>query len=129
MPFVKIEIIKGQSKEYKAALFRAVHDGLVSAFSIPENTCNQRIYELDECSFERSPGKTEKFTLIELTLLPGRSAAMKKALITEITRLLGDRLQIAQTDVIIIINEQPLENFGFRGLHASEMDLQYKKDL
>lgn len=127
MPLVRIEIIKGQSKEYKTTLLQSVHDGLVHALSIPDDDRNQRLYELDECCFERSPGKTEKFTLIELTFFPGRSTKMKKDAIVEITRLLGERLQIAPPDVLITINEPPLENWGLRGIPASEMGLQYKK--
>ena len=50
-----------------------VQDGLVNALSIPDDDRNQRLYELDECFYERSPGKSVKFTLIELTLFPGRS--------------------------------------------------------
>lgn len=128
MPLVKIEIIKGQSPEYKTTLLQSIHDGLVSGLSIPDDDRNQRLYELDECCYERSPGKTNKFTMIELTLLPGRSTAMKKATISEITRLLGEQLQIAPTDVFIIINEPPLENWGLRGKQGSEMGLQYRKE-
>jgi len=127
MPLVRIEIIRGQSKEYKAALLQSVHDGLVNALSIPDDDRFQRIYEIDEACFERSPEKTERFTLIELTLFPGRSIKMKKDAISEITKLLGDRLQIAPTDVFIIINEPPLENWGMRGIQALEMGLQYMK--
>jgi len=127
MPLVRIEILKGQSKEYKTTLLQAVHDGLVHAFSIPDDDRNQRLYELDECFYERSPGKSVKFTLIELTLFPGRSTTMKKDVISEITRLLGERLQIEPSDVFIIINEPPLENWGMRGVQASVIGLQYKK--
>lgn len=130
MPFVKIEILKGHSKDYQTTLLQSVHDGLVNGLSIPDDDRNQRLYELDDYCFERSPnsGKTEKFTLIELTLLPGRSAEMKKTTITEITRLLGERLQIAPADVFILINEPPLENWGIRGKQGSEMGLSYKKE-
>jgi len=130
MPLVKIEILKGHLKAYKIALLQAVHDGLVNALSIPEDDRNQRLYELDDYCFERSPnsGKTEQFTMIELTLFPGRSVRMKKAAISEITRLLGERLSIAPADVFIIIHEPPLENWGIRGKQGSEMDLQYKKE-
>ena len=128
MPLVRIEIIKGQSQDYKDALLQAVHDGLVSALSIPDDDRNQRLYELDQCCYERSPGKTEKFTFIELTLFPGRSTEMKRMAISEITRLLGERLSISPPDVFIIINEPQLENWGLRGMQASEMDLMYKKE-
>ena len=123
MPHVRIEIIKGQSAEYRTTLMQSVFEGLVNALSITELGRNQRLYELDECHYERPPGKTEKYTTIELTLMPGRSAEMKRDAILEITRLLGERLQIAPTDILIIINEQPLENWGFRGEQASEMGL------
>lgn len=130
MPLVRIEILKGHSKDYKTTLLQSVHEGLVNALSIPDDDRNQRLYELDDYCFERSPnsGKTEKFTLIELTLFPGRSTKLKKDAISEITRLLGERLQITPPDVFIIINEPPLENWGIRGNQASEMGLQYKKE-
>jgi len=48
MPLVKIEIIKGQSKEYKNTLLQSVHDGLVNALSIHDHDRNQRLYELNE---------------------------------------------------------------------------------
>jgi len=121
MPLVKIEIIKGHSEDYKATLFKSIHDALVSALSMQEGNCSQRLYELDECDFMRSPGKTEKFTLIELTIFSGRSTEMKKDVIVEITRSLGERLQIEPADVFIVINEQPRENWGFRGIQASDL--------
>ncbi|MCL2386897.1 MAG: tautomerase family protein [Defluviitaleaceae bacterium] len=130
MPLVRIEISKSHRKDYKMALLQAVHDGLVNGLSIPDNDRNQRLYELEDYYFERSPnsGKTEKFTLIEVTLLPGRSTEMKKNTITEITRLLGERLQITPPDVFIIIIEPPLENWSIGGKQGSEMGLQYKQE-
>ena len=130
MPFVKVEILKGHPREYKVKLLQAVHDGLVGGLSAPDDDRNQRLYELDDYCFERLPDseKTEKFTLIELTILPGRSAEMKKKTIIEITRLLGERLEIAPSDVFILINEPPLENWGIRGEQGSEMGLQYQKE-
>jgi len=130
MPLVRIEILKGHTKDYKTTLLQAVHDGLVAGLSIPDNDRNQRLYELEDDCFERSPnsGKTKKFTLIELVLLPGRSAEMKKNAIEKITRLLDERLQIAPPDVFIIITEPPLENWGLGGRQGSEMGLQYKRE-
>jgi len=125
MPLVRIEIIKGQSQEYKNTLLQSIHEGLVKALSIPDDDRFQRLYELENSLFERSPEKTDKFTLIELTLFPGRSAEIKKLVISEITRLLAERLNIFPPDIFIIINEPPLENWGLRGIQASEMGLKY----
>jgi hypothetical protein len=54
----------------------------------------QRLYELENDYFETGNMQTATFTLIELTLFPGRSRQMKKNVIVEITRLLGERLSI-----------------------------------
>ena len=127
MPLVRIEIIKGKSAEYKAALLQTVHEALVQTLSIEDDDRYQRLYELDEDCFERRKAKTDKFTMIELTLFPGRSKELKGNVIHEITRLLGENLGIAATDIIIIINEPPLENWGIYRNQASEMKLGYKK--
>ena len=127
MPLVRIEIINGKSAEYKAALLQTVHEALVQTLSIEDDDRYQRLYELDEDCFERRKAKTDKFTMLELTLFPGRSKELKGDVIREITRLLGENLGIAATDIIIIINEPPLENWGIYGNQASEIKLGYKK--
>lgn len=49
----------------------------------------QRLYELEEDYFERRASKTNQFTMIELTILPGRSPELKKVVIKKITTALG----------------------------------------
>ena len=127
MPFVKLEIIEGKTPEYKTVLLQSVHDALVLALGIPEDDRFQRLYELKPENFEHRTTVTDKITLIELTLFPGRNREMKRDVIVEITRLLGERLSITPNDIYIIINEPPLENWGLRGEQASEMQLQYNK--
>ncbi len=53
--------------------------------------------------------------IIEITMFPGRSKEQKKALIETITQKLGDRLSVSPTDVFIVINEPPNENWGLGG--------------
>ncbi len=126
MPFVRVEILSGKTPAYKKALLQAVHDAFVAVFEIEDDDRYQRLYELDEDCFERRKAKTDRFTLIELTLFPGRSKELKGRLIKDITRLLGERLGIAPTDVFIIIHEPPLENWGCNGEQASELGFSYK---
>ena len=38
MPFVKVEIFSGKSKEYKKKLLDSIHDALVEAFKILKMT-------------------------------------------------------------------------------------------
>ena len=127
MPLVKVEIIEGKTPEYKARLLNTIHDALVLSLAIPDDDRFQRLYELKPENFEHRTTVTDKITLIELTLFPGRNREMKRDVIVEITRLLGERLSITPNDIYIIINEPPLENWGLRGEQASEMQLQYNK--
>lgn len=128
MPFVRIEILSGKTPAYKKALLQAVHDAFVAVFEIEDDDRYQRLYELDADCFERRKAKTDRFTLIELTLFPGRSKDLKRQLIKQITRLLGERLGIAPTDVFIIIHEPPLDNWGCYGEQASELGVRYKTE-
>ena len=126
MPLVRIEIQSGHPREYKNTLLQAVHDALVTSLQIPEDDRHQRLYELEAEDFP-NPGKTEKFTVIELTLFPGRSREMKRNAVEGITRLLGERLGIEPSDVFVTINEPPLDNWGLRGVLASDLGFEYKK--
>ena len=127
MPFVRIEIIKDKPPAYKKALMQAVHDALTASLGIEEDDRYQRLYELDVDCFERRSAKTDQFTLIELTLFPGRSKELKKAVISTITHTLGERLGIAPADVFIIMHEPPLDNWGVYGKQASELNFHYMK--
>ena len=115
MPLVKIETIKGKSSEYKKSLLDTIHDALVKSLGIEEWDRFQRIIEYDKDNYEIPEGKTDDFMIIELTLFPGRSKTQKKAVIETITSDLNSNLGIARTDIFIVINEPPLENWGMAG--------------
>ena len=116
MPLVRIEMSKGHTPAYKATFLGAVHDALELALGIPDWDRFQRLYELNSHCFEKSAGKTEDFCIIELTIFPGRSKDVKGKIITEITKLLGERLGIAPPDIFIVIQDPPLENWGLGGV-------------
>jgi len=85
----------------------------------------QRIYELDEDNFE-SYTKTDNITLIEIILYKGRSKEAKKALYKAINNNLALDPGIDGNDIIIVLIEPPLENWGIRGgKPASEIDLGF----
>jgi 4-oxalocrotonate tautomerase family enzyme len=126
MPLVKIEIIKGRSKEEKKILLECIHQALVDSIKIPDNDRIQRLYELDADDFEYSSNKSGDFTLIEITMFKGRSSEAKKSLYSAIVNNLKDKLKIDPNDVLIVINEPPLDNWGIRGgKSASEVDLGF----
>ena len=115
MPLVRIEMIKGKSPEYKKNVLDRIHKGLMETIGIEDWDRFQRIIEIDPDDFETAPGKTEAFMIIESTMFPGRSKEQKKALIENITKKLCERLSIQATDIFIVINEPPNENWGLGG--------------
>lgn len=115
MPLIRIEILKGKDTSYKKTLLDAVHDALAAAIGIPDWDRFQRLYELEPECFERAPGKTDHFTMIEITMFPGRTKAQKARIFEEITKELYTRLGINNGDVFIVIQEPPNENWGLAG--------------
>ncbi len=129
MPLVTIVMINGKSKEYKKSILDAVHDSLVTAFKIPDHDRNQRIIEIQPDNFEYPKGKSENFVTIEMTVFPGRTFKAKKNLYKEIVSRLKD-LGIKGDDILIILNEPPLENWGIRGGYpANEVDIGFKLNI
>ena len=129
MPLVKIEILKGKTQDYKKAILDGIHSALVEAFKIPNNDRIQRLYELEKDNFEISPTKTENVTLIELTVFKGRSYEAKKNLYLAIVKNLAKSPGIDSKDILIVINEPLLENWGVKGIPANEVDLGFKIDV
>ena len=125
MPIVTISMRKGRIKQEKRKILDAVHDALVAAFKIPDTDRTQKIIEFNEENFEVPKGKTLKYTLIEIAVFPGRSARAKKDLYRLIVEKLG-ALGMPANDVFILLNEQPLDNWGIRGGQmASDVQLGY----
>jgi phenylpyruvate tautomerase PptA (4-oxalocrotonate tautomerase family) len=129
MPLVTIVMMKGKSREHKKSILDAVHDSLMTAFKIPDHDRNQRIIEIEPDNLKYRSGKSENFVTIEMTVFPGRSFHAKKALYREIVSRLHD-LGIKGDDILILLNEPPLENWGIRGGYpASEVDIGFKLDV
>ena len=115
MPLVKVNMLKGKTPEFKKTVFDCIHEGLIDSFDIADWDRFQRIEEFDKTNWEAPEGKTENFMIIELSIFPGRIKEQKKNAIEIITKKLCEKLKIPATDVFIVMNEPPLENWGMGG--------------
>lgn len=115
MPLVRIEILVGKSKEYRKQLLEGVHQALCRSLGIEDSDRFQRLYELPAENFERSESKTDKFTMIEITMFPGRTKEQKAVMYAAIVEELKNRLNIEAADIFIVINEPSNENWGLAG--------------
>jgi phenylpyruvate tautomerase PptA (4-oxalocrotonate tautomerase family) len=129
VPLVRVEVRRGRSEAEKAALLESIHRVLVEALRIPDDDRTQRLIEHDPGDFEIPPGKSDRYTLVEITMFPGRSLEAKKRLYQGIVGALGEQ-GVPASDVLIVLHEPPLENWGVQGgLPASEVDLGFDLDV
>jgi phenylpyruvate tautomerase PptA (4-oxalocrotonate tautomerase family) len=126
MPVIRVEIREGWSPAEKAGLLDAIHAAAVEALRIPDEDRTQMLTEHPADAFEIPPGKGDRFTLVEITMFAGRSLDAKRRLYRAVVANLG-RLGIPASDVIIVLDEVPLENWGIRGgTPASDVDLGFE---
>ena len=129
MPLAKIEVRKSRPAEEVAALMEAIYQAQREALRVPEGDRQIRYVEHKPEHFAVPPDKTENYTLVEITLFPGRTLEAKRNLYKSIVRRLG-ALGIPASDVFIVLNEPPLDNWGLRGgLPASEVDLGFNLNV
>jgi len=127
MPVVKIELIKGKSKEFKMIFMDTVHESMVETLKIPANDKNIRLMDYDADCFDTKPPYQY---FIEIIMFSGRTKETKSKLFRSLVDKLHDKLNIDPQSVFIVINEQPTENWGIRGgISASDVQLDFTVTL
>lgn len=79
--------------------------------------------------FYFAPGRSDKYTIIEISIFDGRSIEAKKMLMKLLFSRLKEQLGIESNDIEITIFETPKHNWGIRGLPADELNLDYKVNV
>jgi len=128
MPIVKIEVCRSRPAEQVSALIEAVYQAQLEALKLPEDDKQIRYVEHKPEHFPVPPGKTENYTFVEYLMFPGRSLEAKRRLYQGIVQRFGT-LGIQPSDIIIALVEPPLDNWGIRGLPASEVDLGFNLNV
>lgn len=129
MPIAKIEVCRTRSAQEVSALIEAVYQAQREALKVPEDDRQIRYVEHRPEHFPVPPGKTANYTFVEFILFPGRSLEAKRRLYESVVRRFGE-LGIAANDIIIVVHEPPLENWGIRGgKPASEVDLGFNVNV
>ena len=124
----QIKIFGGDTKliPIREQLSDVIHGCVVDALGLPKDKRAHRFIPLEKENFFMPGGRSDAYTMIEITMIEGRTVTTKKKLI----RLLFDRIQeqvgIAHMDLEICIVESPACNWGFRGMHGDEIELNYE---
>jgi|SRR5208337_367693 len=126
MPLTRIELPSGRTQEFKVNLINLVSDVLVEILGLPNDDRNIRLMEYAKDNFIMK-GPYE--ILIEITLFKGRTKEIKKTLYKKIVEELQSKLKITKDSIFIVLNEQPLENWGIRGgISAEDVNFNFKID-
>ena len=124
MPLAKVEVRKPRSPEEIQAVIDAIYWAQRVALKVPETDRQVRYIEHRPEHFAVPPGKSELYTVVEISLFPGRSVDAKRALYREIVQRLAP-LGIPADEVFVVLHEPPLENWGMGGQAACDIDLGF----
>src|SRR5678815_2082470 len=113
----------------KAKLSDVIHSCVVDALQFPVDKRAHRFFPLEAADFFYPAGRTERYTIIEISMFEGRSVETKKRLIRFLFERIHAELGISPQDVEVTITETPKHNWGIRGLPGDEIDLNYKVDV
>lgn len=112
--------------EMRDAISDAVHACTVSVLGLPEGKRFHRFFGLKQEDFIHPDDRTEKYLIIEVSMISGRTTETKKDYIRALIRSLNEQCGIPVNDIEITLLESPQENWGIRGLPVDELKLNYK---
>ena len=74
-------------------------------------------------------GRSERYTIVEVSMFEGRSIEAKKAFIRLLYERAKAEIALEPADLEITIFETPRANWGIRGLPGDELTLGYKVEV
>jgi phenylpyruvate tautomerase PptA (4-oxalocrotonate tautomerase family) len=128
MPSTRIETRSGWLGDRRKDFVEAVQAALVEGILIPEGDRCVRLIEYDADCIITSSHAGPRYTVIEISLFSGRSLEAKRRLYAAMAERLAP-FGLAPNEIKVILHEVPRENWGLRGLPASEIELGFKVDV
>lgn len=129
MAQVKVYGLRSALDPIKRKLSDVIHACVVEAFAYPPDKRAHRFFPLDAEDFFYPAGRSERYTIIEISMFEGRSMAAKKQLMRLLFTKAEQDLGISPNDIELTISETPKHNWAFRGLPGDEHVLGYKVEV
>ena len=129
MSQIKIYGIKTHLSPVREKLSETLHACVMEAFQYPANKRAHRFFYLEKEDFYYPEGRTDQYTIIEISLFEGRSIESKKKLYQLIFNRFEAELGISNQDLEITLTETPLHNWGIRGKPGDELLLDYRVQI
>jgi phenylpyruvate tautomerase PptA (4-oxalocrotonate tautomerase family) len=118
MPFVRIDLVRGKSTQYKRTIGDVVYAAMVDILKAPANDRFQVIAEHPPEGHIADYGylgitRTQDCVFVQVTLNAGRTLEQKKGFYKAVADGLHDRIGLRREDVFINLVEVPKENWSF----------------
>ena len=128
MPSTRVETTKGWLGDRRAHFLEAIQQALVEGIRIPEHDRDIRLTEHDPANILLPADISPRRTIIEITLFAGRSIEAKRRLYAALASGLAP-FGLEPREIKVVLIEVERENWGLRGLPASEIELGFKVDV
>ena len=129
MSQIKIYGLREHLDPVKARLSDVIHSCVVDALSFPQDKRFHRFFPLNPEDFCYPAGRTERYTIVEISMFEGRSVEAKKHLIRLLFERTRGELALDPADLEITITETPKHNWGLRGQPGDEIGLNYRVEV
>ena len=121
--------IKEKLNPIKQKLSDVINQCMVDALSFPDNKRAHRFIPMNSVDYIYPEGRSDAYTVIEISMIEGRSVEARKMLIHLLFEQIESEIGISPVDVEITITESPACNWGFRGITGDEATLDYKVNV
>jgi phenylpyruvate tautomerase PptA (4-oxalocrotonate tautomerase family) len=113
----------------RPAISGAIQAAVVSALQYPPEKWVHRFFPMSEDDFVWGFDRSDRYTIVEVSMFTGRSPEAKRRLIMGLFANLQEAVGLDPNDLEITIVETPRENWGIRGLPGNEVGLDYRIDV
>ena len=125
----RVEVLQGLPSEERRGVIDAVHAALVEALEVPADDPTVRLVEHRPENVRMPPDRSDRYTVVEVTMFAGRSIQTKRRLYEAIVRNLN-ACGVPSDDVLVVLHEPGMENWGVHGgSPTSEVDVGFKVDI
>jgi phenylpyruvate tautomerase PptA (4-oxalocrotonate tautomerase family) len=126
---IKIFGLAQELNKNKNKMSEVIHSCMVDGLKFPTDKKFQRFFPLATDDFYYPAGRTEKYTIIEVSMFEGRSVEAKKRFIELIYQRFREQLDIFENDIELTIFETHKFNWGIRGYSGDELELNYNVNV
>jgi hypothetical protein len=126
---IKIYGLKEKLEPIRNELSITIHQCVMEALGLPEDKRAHRFFPLEKENFYMPGGRSDAYTILEISMMEGRSLETRKKLVRLLFDRIRDEVGIEHQDIEICIYESPAANWGFRGFHGDEVKLNYNVNI